>query len=91
MPPARSGGLALGDAQAVVLSALPDSATFKQLVQTPQGWQLRVHADDAKAIGQLTQRLAIEGHFEVRPATTAASGADSGGEVTLDLLERGLK
>lgn len=98
-PATRPGALPMGEAQAIVLGALPDNAVFLGMTPTPRGYSLRASGLDAQAMTQLSRRLAIDGHFTVQadaPAT-AASGAsapapaparEAGGDVTLELVER---
>jgi hypothetical protein len=85
-PPTRPGALPFGEAQAIVLSALPDSALFVGMTPTPRGYSLRVSTPDPQAIAQLAQRLASDGHFEANAGAGAATG-----DVTLELVERGLR
>lgn len=92
--PTRPGALPMGEAQAIVLSALPDTAVFKAMTPTPRGYELRVSTDDAGAVALLAQKLAREGHFAVAPsaeASDASAPARAGPDVTLELVERGLR
>ena len=96
-PATRPGALPMGEAQAIVLGALPDNAVFLGMTPTPRGYSLRVSGLDAQAMTQLSRRLAIDGHFTVQadaPAA-AASGAsapaparEAGAEMMLELVER---
>lgn len=101
-PPTRAGALPMGEAQAIVLSALPETAVFLGMTPTPRGYSLRVSALDAKAMALFKRRLAIDGHFELPPETSAppASGASApadapapapASDVTLELVERVLR
>lgn len=95
-PATRPGALPMGEAQAIVLGALPDNAVFLGMTPTPRGYSLRASGLDAQAMTQLSRRLAIDGHFTVQAdAPAAASGAstpaparEAGGDVTLELIER---
>lgn len=96
-PPTRPGALPMGEAQAIVLGALPDKAVFLGMTPTPRGYSLRVSGLDAPAMTQLSRRLAIDGHFTVQAdalampvsgASAPAPARDAGADVTLELVER---
>ena len=97
VPPTRPGALPMGEAQAIVLGALPDSAVFEGMTPTPGGYSLRVGGIDAPGLTQLSRRLAIDGHFAVKadapPAGASGASApaptrDARADVTLELVER---
>lgn len=100
-PPSRPGALPLGEAQAIVLGALPDGAEFLGMTPTSRGYLLRLTLHDPRGLEQLKRKLAIDGHFELQadalaaPASGASAAASApattpaNGEVALELVERG--
>jgi len=87
-PPARIGGLSVGEAQAEVLAVLPDSILFKSVTASPRGYRLQAHADNPGAVVQLMDRLARSGHLVPFPAVADQVKLEADGSFEIELTPR---
>jgi len=78
----------IGKAQAAVLGSMPDSIVFKSLSPSPRGYRLQAHADNARAVAQLMERLARDGAFAAYPATADQVTVGADGSFELELTPR---
>jgi len=78
----------IGEAQAAVLGAMPDSILFDSLSPSPRGYRLHAHADNAGAVAHFLTRLAGDGKFAPYPATADHVALSTNGSFELELTPR---